>query len=203
MCQNCEFVPTNYDTIVCLECGIEKNILPNCCQLNVGYTVTHSPFQFGYSRVKRFSQMVNCLLFPAGSNQDNKMMKHLYPRRYFIRTRGDLDLYIDASGLRDKRFCSMHYFCKVFLSYIPPRVYSDLHAMSKRMCFIFEKIALQFAHRFPGKPFISYNFLMNFIIRECGFFDYLKYVKKLKCTRRKRVYCDLLNQLGFTANIHV
>ena len=196
-------MPTNYDTVVCLECGIEKHILPNCSQSNVGYTVTHSPFQFGYSRVKRFSQMVNCLFFPAGTNQDNKMMEHLYTRRHFITSRKDLNYYIYSSQLRDKRFCSMHYFCKVFLPYSPPKIYGDLHVMSKRMCFLFEKIALQFARSFPGKPFINYNFLSRFILRECKYFDYLKYVKKLKCVRRKRIYCDLLKQLGLTTNIHV
>ena len=203
-CFECEFIPTGYDSIVCQNCGIEKTCLPGCTQNNVGYASTHSPFQFGYSRVKRFSQMVTNLLFPAASNQDNRMVQYLYTRRHCIKTRKNLNFYIYTSKLRDKRFSSMHFFCKVFLPlYRPPKNYGDLYEMRKRMSFYFERICLQFTRRFPQKPFINYCYLMRRILCECGFYDYLPYVKKLKCKKRKNIYSELLCQLGFPTSIHL
>ena len=99
-----KLVETFYNTSVCPNCGTEKRVIGGCTLQNVGYTMTHSPFIFGYSRVKRFSQMLGALLFPCSTPQDNKMVEHLFQFKDEIETKDDLLKLISSSSLRDKRF---------------------------------------------------------------------------------------------------
>ena len=202
VCQN--FIDTNYNTIVCTGCGLETRIEVECTRKNVGYIMSHSPFQFGYSRVKRFSNMLHSLFFPSATALDNKMVKHLYFHKEKIHSRKDLNFYINTSCLRDKRFCTMHFFCKTFLNnYMTPPCYGNTFACIKRMSFLFERIALAFSRMYPEKPFINYNFLMRYILQHCSFCYYLRFVKKLKCVKRKRSYTSLLKNLGFTPYVNI
>ena len=202
VCTN--IITTNYNTEVCTVCGVESKIWTGCTRQNVGYVMSHSPFQFGYSRVKRFSNMLNSLFFPSCSALDNKMVQHLYKFKDKIHSRKDLNFCLNTSSLRDKRFVTMHFFCKTFLkTYIPPPMYGNKFASIKRMSFLFERIALAFARKYPEKPFVNYNFLMRYILEKCNYPYYLRFVKKLKCVKRKRSYTMLLKSLGFSANINI
>ena len=203
MC-DCFFITTAYDSKVCIHCGIETTCLPDCTGKNVGYSMSHSPFMFGYSRVKRFCSMATCLLFPSASPQDNRMIEYLDKLRHQIKTRGDLDRIIRSSNLRDKRFGSMHFFCRQFVdNYKAPPHFDYLFEMRKRMVFLFERIALSFQKLYPILPFVNYNYLMRYILTECKYVYYLKYVKTLKCKKRRMAYANLLKGLGLPRNIHV
>ena len=193
-----KFINTTYNTRVCMECGVERAYVPCCTLDNVGYKMTHSPFVFGYSRVKRFSQMTTNLLFPACTQQDNAMLQHLYEARGKIRTREDLNTLIHAAPLRDKRFGSLHFFCKKFVcGYQLPPLYGCLFQIQRRMCFVFERIALAFQKKFPSRPFVNYNFLTRYILTSMGLEYYKQYVKQLKCKKRQKHYTDVLAGLGF------
>ena len=198
MC-DCTFITTPYDSKVCIHCGIETPCLPECTSKNVGYSMSHSPFLFGYSRVKRFLGMATSLLFPSASPQDNRMIEYLHTRRHTIKTRNDLDVMIRKSHLRDKRFGSMHFFCRHFVrGYTPPPYYDCLFVMRKRLVFSFERIALSFQKVYPVLPFVNYNYLMRYILTECNYLFYLKYVKTLKCKKRRTAYATLLKGLDLS-----
>ena len=202
MCK-CVFITTTYDTQVCKHCGIEMPHLPECTSINVGYSMSHSPFMFGYSRVKRFFGMATCLLFPSANPQDQRMIEYLdtHPK---IKTRMDLDQLIQKSDLRDKRFGSMHFFCRQFVpTYQPPPYYGCLFAMRKRMVFLFERIALAFQKIYPVLPFVNYNYLMRYILTDCKYLYYLTYVKTLKCKKRRIAYAKLLASLNLPRHIQL
>lgn len=196
---NCDTkVPTEYNTEVCISCGVETPLFQPCSSYNVGYKMTHCPFVFGYSRVKRFSNMLNQLLFPSGVPQDNLVVEFLFKNQKKIKSLASLKSLLCSAPVRDKRFNSLHFFSKEFnpLYTLPPN-YGCLLTMKKNVTFCFEKIALTFQRNFQNRPFCNYNFLMRYLLTIFRFDYYLRYVKKLKCNRRRLEYQRLLESLGF------
>ena len=194
MCSH-TFFETSQSTKVCEECGVEMYVLNTCSFQNCGFNMSHSPFLSGYSRKKRFRQMIDFLFFPTPCNADEKMLTYLAQKN--IQSREHLFKIIKQSPLKDKRFVSVHVFCRLFVpEYSPPRQYDDLFRMKDRLVRAFEEIELRFKRRFVSEPFINYMFLVRFLLKKLGYTDYLCYVKQLKCEKRKDKYNNMMKQLG-------
>ena len=183
-------------TIVCTNCGKEIYVLNTCNYENCGFVMSHSPFLSGYSRTKRFRQMVESLFHPTPSNPDTKMLTHLFANKDKITSSFDLIDIITGSGLKDKRFVSLHLFCKLFDPLYTPPKHGCLFQMKKRMVFQFQKIESKFKFQYSGVPFINYTYLVRYLLVMLGYEEYLSFVKELKCEKRKAHYDDMLVQLS-------
>lgn len=191
----CKYFETDQDTRVCLECGIEETFIRSCTYKNCGFSMRHSPFLSGYSRTKRFRGMVEALIFPTPCNADTKMLEYLNHTK--CKTRGDIIHTMMTSGLKDKRFSSIHLFCRLYdPTYVEP-LHGCLFQMLKRMVFSFEHIESRFKQHFSGQnvPFINYTFLIRYLLGELKYATYLPFVKKLKCKKRRTRYNEMLAEL--------
>ena len=195
VCESCKsrrFVSSGKSTIICQVCGIEKYILDTCNFQNCGFSMSHAPFLSGYSRTKRFRQMVEALFYPTPSNPDTKMLKVLYKNMEKINSQHDLVTLITESGLKDKRFVSLHMFCRLFNPQYKKPTHDCLFRMMDRMIHNFKEIELNFKWTFPGKPFINYTYLVRHLLLKLGYTSYLPFVKNLKCEKRKTHYNQML-----------
>ena len=187
---------TEESSLVCPRCGVETRVLAPCTYLNCGFQMRHSPFQTGYSRSKRFKQMVEMLLFPASANADQKALQLLFENRSTIKCLGHIIHLLSTSKLQDKRFCSLHLFSKLFNpKYKPPRK-ADLFHILERLKFQFQLIELRYKSLVRNKPFINYTFLIRFLLSKMRLWYYLKFVKKLKCRKRRERYRTMLRSFG-------
>lgn len=189
----CQVVETQRDTKVCTQCGCEEKCLQNCTTMNCGFTMRHSPFLSGYSRKKRFRGMVDALFWPTPCNADSKMLKYL--STHPCNRRDAIIETMAASSLKDKRFSSIHMFCRLYdTTYMEPS-HGDLFEMLKNMVFAFEEIESKFKLRFTGIPFINYTFLIRHLLTKLKYTSYLPFVKKLKCQKRRMRYNNMLKEL--------
>lgn len=192
MCQH-NFIHTEF-TVVCTLCGIETYFLQNCSYTNCGFSMRHSPFLSGYSRTKRFRGMVDTLFWPTPSNGDEKMLRYLVKKKLVCR--GDIIRALFSAPLRDKRFGSIHTFCRLFdPKYKPPPKYGSLFEMQKQLVHKFQMVETRFERVYKNTPFINYAFILAYLLTKLGFVHYLPYVKRLKCERRKQKYNKMLNKL--------
>jgi len=186
-------------TEVCRMCGRETYVLQSCNFTNCGFQTSHSPFLSGYSRTKRFKQMSEMLLFPTPSNPDTPALKLLTEHKDQIKCLKNIICLISESDLKDKRFCSLHLFSRIFNPlYKLPVKYNDLFFMLERMTSKFQMIELRYKQLATDKPFINYTYLLRNILDGLGYLDYLKYVKILKCNKRKERYRMLLESFSLT-----
>ena len=179
-------------TRVCTTCGVEEYILRNCSFTNCGFCMRHSPFLSGYSRAKRFRGMMDSLFFPTPSNADTHMLEYLMTRKF--RSRNQLIAAVSRAPVKDKRFGSIHLFCKLMdPNYVEP-VHGCLFEIMRRMAFEFAEIECSFQRTFEGQPFINYTYLLRFLLTCFGLTEYLKFVKNMKCKKRQLRYNKMLKQ---------
>ena len=190
----CEFIETEKDTLVCIECGIEVPFLRGCTFSNCGFATRHSPFLSGYSRTKRFRGMVETLLFPTPSNADTKMLKYL--KTQTCKSRTDIITKMAVCHLKDKRFSSIHLFCRLYDPKYKAPVHGCLFQILKRMVFSFEHIESRFKQTFANVPFINYTFLIRYLLVQLKYTTFLPFVKKLKCKKRRKRYNEMLAELA-------
>jgi len=197
-CVNCDdghdLFETDKSTIVCLRCGVERKIVANCTYNNCGFATRHSPFLSGYSRSKRFRSMVTTLFWPTPVNADHKMLKYMLMRRFNNRT--EIIKAITTSPLKDKRFGSIHIFCRLLDPEYEEPKHDCLFRMLQKMVWDFEVIEGRFRQRFTKEPFINYTFLIRFLLKKLGYEVYLQFVKQLKCEKRKTRYNEMLVELA-------
>ena len=191
-CQHDFFESDN--SLICRNCGVEKYYLKSCTYNNCGFEMRHSPFLSGYSRTKRFRGMVNALFWPSPSNPDAKMLEYLFGMKF--ENRDQIIHAVTNAPLKDKRFGSIHTFCKLMdPEYVAPQ-HGCLFHMEERLVFAFQCIETRFENRYTRTPFINYTFLLRHLLAEMGFHEYLDFVKSLKCTKRIAHYNQMLEHLS-------
>ena len=195
MCNCLRVFNTDYNTQVCLDCGLEKNtafsILQNTSPRDM------SPFPTGYSKRKRFAKILDGLLYPTPSPADAKMIEFLTSRVFD--TLPEMLTAMKSGTFRDKRYISIHLFAKLFLrGYKPPKLQGQ--AVRKRILMEFEHI--QFGHmRYTAEAqFFNYSWLLAVLLSEFGLGDYVQFIKNLRCNHRKTFYRDLLASIRHAYN---
>ena len=80
MCECLNVFRTTYNTYVCDECGVEKSTPLEIYQKIAPRNM--APFPVGYSRCKRFTKILDSVLYPTPSSADEKMLAFLGGRRF-------------------------------------------------------------------------------------------------------------------------
>ena len=161
---------------------LETYFLQNCTYANCGFSARHSPFLSGYSRTKRFRGMVDALFWPTPSNPDTKALAYLSNKK--VTCRQDIIDAISVAPLKDKRFGSIHIFCRLFDPQYKEPSHECLFRMLKRMVAEFGRIEGRFQQVFRKEPFINYTFLIRHLLSKLGYKSYLPFVKTLKCEKQ-------------------
>ena len=189
-----DFFDTEKNSEVCCQCGLERFVFATCTYNNCGFAMRHSPFLSGYSRPKRFRGMVSTLFWPTPANADKNMLKHILGRRF--NNQSEIMKVISTAPLKDKRFGSIHIFCRL----LDPEYKAPKHGCLFRMLTTivreFELIEGRFKLRYITEPFINYTFLIRHLLSKLGYQAYLPFVKQLKCEKRKLRYNEMLSELG-------
>ena len=188
------FFDSEKSTRICWTCGLEEYVLSHCSYKNCGFQMRHSPFLSGYSRSKRFKGMVEALLWPTPSNPDTKMLKYLFC--FEFQNRYEIVSALTTAPLKDKRFGSIHLFCKLMDPEYSEPAHGNLFHMLERLVREFECIESRFRQRFLKEPFINYTFLIRHLLTKLKFNSYLPFVKTLKCVKRRARYNEMLRELA-------
>ena len=188
-----DFFDSEKSSRICWNCGLEVYVLSSCSSKNCGFQMRHSPFLSGYSRTKRFKGMVDSLFWPTPSNPDAKMLEYLFTKKF--QTRQEIITALTTAPLKDKRFGSIHLFCRLMDPEYTEPSHGCLFQMLTRLVREFGCIEARFRQRFVGEPFINYTFLIRHLLTKLGFYSYLPFVKQLKCEKRKARYNEMLEVL--------
>ena len=123
------------------------------------------------------------------------MLEYLHPFAPFT-SKKHLLARIKKASLSDKRYSSIHFFCKTFVQnyYAPPRI-TNIHVLVKRMLNRFGDIEFGFSRLFNGIQFFNYAWLLSQLLNEVKLFGYIKFVKSLKCKQRVLYYSDMLTKI--------
>ena len=194
VCENGHtFFDSEKSTKICWVCGVEEYVLSHCSYKNCGFQMRHSPFLSGYSRAKRFKGMVDALFWPTPSNPDTKMLEYLLTQKFSNRL--EIIAALTTAPLKDKRFGSIHLFCRLMNPKYTEPVHGCLFQMLTRLVREFQCIEARFRQRFVNEPFINYTFLIRHLLTKLEFFSYLPFVKQLKCAKRRAKYMNMLEKL--------
>ena len=191
MCDCPILVYTNRHTQVCDMCGVETRVAFNLHELIlINSYNTHSPFSQGYCRLNRFKRMLYSIISPCPQIFDNKTLEYLDKSRP-IKSKGHLLKLLKRAPVKDKRYCSLHLYCKLFcVDYIPIYAPQNIEQIQKEIIAHFKDI--EFAHHGYEQPFFfNYQWLLNVCLRKWNLHQYLKFTKKLKCKTRRRIYSKM------------
>ena len=202
-CGQLHLLETNEHTIVCTVCGVEKAVL-KLEPVNISYQQRMSVSTHGvntYSRTKRFTTMLTQCVLGTNFEADDKMLACLYPHRPFT-TIAELVGKIKKSGLRDKRYSSLHFFAKHMVSgyrwvSLPPR-----WEHTKRMIIsFFSSFERLYRKQCQYDPFVSYSWLLRTILIDFGLSRFVIFVKPLKCKRRRNRYHTIYKHIKSLMNV--
>ena len=182
---------------ICRECGLTTPHIESTYQ-TCSYQQRHCPFSCGYTRHKRFQVLVKHLLFPATSHADESMLKYFFENKLRPKI-SEIEETMRTSGLTDKRYVCLHAFSRLFGSdYIPPT--GDVHLYGKMLQWHFIRFESLFCRKFDG--FLSYNFILLFLLKGLNYNQYTPFIKRTKCKRRLKQYNKQLDELNFSFKIN-
>ena len=102
--------------------------------------------------------MVDALFWPTPSNPDTKALKYLSNKT--LTSRQDIIEAISTAPLKDKRFGSIHIFCRLFDPHYKEPAHGCLFQMLKRMVTEFGHIEARFQQVFTNVIVPSLNSLL-------------------------------------------
>ena len=194
MCECLNIFRTTYNTYVCELCGVEKStpleIYERIPPRNM------SPFPVGYSRCKRFTKILDGVLYPTPSPADKHMIAFLsQTSNERFDSVADLRNAMKKSTCRDKRYISLHCFARLFVNDYKAPV--SFNYMGKRKCILSEFEDILFGHlRYcPHEQFFNYSWLLCVLLKQFGLENLVVFVKNLRCGHRKDFYRDLLKHI--------
>jgi hypothetical protein len=189
-CQHTYTIYSNEYTEICQVCGLETPVAYNIDHsMTINAYESHCPFSKGYSRLTRFTRMLCSIIHPCPQHFDDRMLKYLdehqpYPTQEKLMER------MKMAPIKDKRYCSVHLYCKLFVeNYEPPALPSNIKEIETQITNHFKDI--EFAHHKHGEPFFNYMWLLNVCLEKWNLQPYLQFTKSLKCKKRKQLYSDM------------
>lgn len=145
-----------------------------------------------YRRSKRFRDMLRKLVYPYPEQKDQPILEFFLKQQYD--TIQDLIVALKSSGIKDKRYQSIHVFGKLFV-----RNYNDVCALSSHefdtLVRKFKDIEFRFIRRTANIPFFNYNWVLHKLLHNMNITRYDPYLKKIKCKKRNLFYDILFNSL--------
>ena len=174
-----------------------RNICSECGRLHTGIHYTNllmrsfcEPIHVCvYQRKKRFIDIVRRVISPDIHKRDEIVLKKLIQTRSSYSSVDDILFTLKRlSTLRDKRYGSLHVFCKHLVkNYVKPVKEFPEH-MFDVIGRSFEQIELAFIKHSRHTQFFNYNWLLKKLLHYYGFFEYDKYIKNIRCQRRNLYY---------------
>ena len=189
-CAHSQTVFTEFDTVVCTVCGLEKSILYNTP--NYHTHITTAPLARFYSRPDRWNTLLKKIIaIHSGPPTSDPIWVFLKEKQPF-KSVDDLKTALRNCRLENKHYPCIHVFARCFCSdYKKPRhnPREVLHKLG-----VYFDLILKMYHRSgnPNKKFFSYNWLLEQGLSLFNFVDYIPFVKKLKCVSRRCKYVEKL-----------
>ena len=181
---------TEYSTIVCSICGVERPYLANL--MDYKRSLTSAPLCRFYNRNDRWCTLVKKVCgIHNGPQICDPVWSYLAKKQPFASTQ-DILLCLRKSGLKNKHYPSLHAFSKNFCStYVPPK---NPVQVANKLCAYFAHILFLWTNtkKTKQKLFFSYNWLMEQGLAFYNLEDYKCFVKHLKCVNRRGKYVGLL-----------
>ena len=176
------------DTQVCLACGRENRISFEINHHIIGYNQLPSErLVQQYTRVKRFQNMMYSILSPVSYKSDELMINYLSKFGRFVDVKSILSA-IKKSGLKDKRYISLHLFAKLFLrGYKRPVYPNNILQVKQSILRMFTEIELKHRQLFTN-PFFNYLWLLGELFKKHKLCKFIKYIKPLSCEKREGCY---------------
>ena len=199
-CRHCDHqicVYTEYSTVVCTVCGKERPVLVYTPDYHS--IVNSAPLVRYYSRKDRWIALIKKVLgIHSGPPTTDPVWEYLSSRKPFD-TVADIRDSLRKSKLRNKHYPSLHIFAKLFSpSYAKPeRRPNDVFSMLVK----YFDIILRLWNLHKTNPnvntslFFSYNWLIEQGLAFYNLWEYIPFVKLLKCNTRRRKYVHMLLKL--------
>ena len=192
-CKHDNVFYTEYSTIVCSHCGMERQILVN--QMDYKRSLTSAPLCRFYNRHDRWCTLVKKVCgIHNGPQANDPVWGYLAARKPFESTQEILEC-LRKSGLKNKHYPSLHAFSKNFCSNYKHPV--DPNEVYKKLCSYFAHVLFLWTNtkKRKQKLFFSYNWLLEQGIAFYNLTEYEPFVKRLKCVNRRGKYVSLLLRL--------
>ena len=184
------FVDTGFGKVICMNCGtLQSHEL--ACFANVlprGYGAV-IPAKQTYTRFKRFRRYLQrACVNQCNSSVPDETWEYLHAHRPF---RGPRDILycLKKSKLKQKCYDSLPLFTNVLSDVQVPAMDSGDYNNAVSLFHIIDG-AWEAA-----EPFVSYLFLLEWILVSIGRRDVLPFINKIQCTRRRREYGDKLDAI--------
>ena len=180
---------TDYATKICTECGIEtRGPLEN----HDTYFESGGPLFMSYSRNRRFAQMLRAVIYPHKFYPKSHILYALEQTKPYV-TVDSLLLALRKLKINNKQYQYLHIYCSLLQeNYVKPP-YVRIETFNDIMR-AFANIEMMF-DRTEQKTFFSYNWLLRKLLRNAKLYDYVKYVKEIKCKKRNTLYENMINNL--------
>ena len=193
-----DFFQSDYHTKICYSCGIEISHFGATHHFkNCSYEQRNMPFSVAYSRKRRFLMMLEHLFFATLSHLDNHIVEMMTLEKSQFKNIGEMFKFLKKKKCSDKRYLCMHGFARIFVKqYRAPRQPKNIFDVMRKIGMRFEQIEVVFLRLFPNRPFFNYAWLLNSLLHQFDLVQYCRFVKKLQCRKRKRVYREMLDKIN-------
>ena len=194
-CNECggQLIFTTYSTSICPECGLEKQV-----GLIQEMVYMHSaPLDRSYSRPDRWKGLIKKLTgHHNGPGTHDPIWAYLKKHSPY---KGPQEIIkkLRKSKLLNKHYQSTFIFTKIFSTMEIPK---NNERVCKDLLSYFDFIYRMWNRNNCGKPFFSYNWLIEQALTFYKHNEYLPFVKRLVCEKRRRKY---KNQLSTLYGIHL
>ena len=181
-------VVTSYGSYVCPQCGVE-----NVTFMWVDQYTPSSPLQQNtYTRTKRFRKYLQrAAMHQSAVSIPDKTWKYLFEADPYRDPREIVRRLKKARGMNMKK-C---YDCLPLLTKVLcPSITVPLLTEHDRARALLEFRKLDQAYR-NGEAFVSYLFVLEFILVLIGREDVLPFINKIQCQKRRRAYMTRLNRI--------
>jgi len=196
MCDH-DFFGTDYNTHICMNCGLEKTI--PIVSRPLPYTL-NQPLWVGYSRVNRFRKINKQLFYPTSYGHiAGEIFVQMKKAGKFDTTEIMVN-YLKTLISKSKNYNALHLYAVNFVK--------DYTPLEPPMKYIQEGILADFAllemgmHiTFPGKRFFSYRWVLIKLLKIYRLFQYVPFVKPLVNKNSSHKYENMFNSI-MTVNKH-
>ena len=194
-CPCAKLIFTEYNTTICRDCGLEQKVPFRLEIEQCSYTQTYAPLNYCYTRSQRFNNMVTMLFFPNASKHDEPILKLLCGRRF--KTIRELKSAMKKTKVKNKRYCNLHFFCKMFLeTYKPPSINQNVLLIYQKMLGqFFINLESSFNIHAQHFTFFNYAWLIRKLLIKFNLCEFCIYLKRLCNKKRNEEYCQRFQYL--------
>ena len=190
MCScNSKFVFTTYYTKICTSCGVEQSgELTQEIIYMPGANLNRS-----YSRNERWRNLTRKITgYHCGPPTRDPVWNYLHSQKPF-NSPADILASLRVSKLLNKHYQNLYIFTKIFApKHDLPEFDPDV---CSKMITYFDFVYQIWNRHFGQRPFFSYNWLLEQALELFNYTQFIPFVKRLVCPKRRRKYENLLIKL--------